>query len=112
VHPRDEDVRVLVRRQRPQVDAVHPVQLLVVEDGRALGDPLQREPFDQLVAGHDRRAVVVAPAEQREIVDERVRLVALRAELVRGHRPVPLRERRAVRPVDKGDVPVPRHRRA
>ena len=39
--PADEGVRVRVLGQRPQVDAVHPHELLVVEDGRALRDALE-----------------------------------------------------------------------
>ena len=59
--------------QRPQVDAVHPVELLVVERRRARHDALEREALDELGGRHDRRLVVVAPAEQREEVHQRRR---------------------------------------
>src|SRR5438270_673637 len=77
----DETVRVLVWRQAPEVDAVQPVELLEVEDRRARADPVEREALHELVAGHHRRLVVVAPAEQGEEVDERLGDVALSAEL-------------------------------
>src|SRR6266540_3556841 len=67
----NELVRVLAHRESAQVDPVHPVELLVVERSRARYDALELEALDQLVARHDRRLVVVAPAEQREEVHER-----------------------------------------
>ena len=55
--------------------------------------------------------VVVAPAEQREEVDEGLGQVAA-GELLDGHRPVPLRELAAVAAVDVRDVGVDRKLRA
>ena len=46
---RDQCVCVGVLVERAQVDAVHPVELLVVERRRAAADPLEREPADELV---------------------------------------------------------------
>ena len=85
-----EVVRILVLGQRAQVDAVHPVELLVVERGGARNDAVEVEAVDQLVARHDRRLVVIAPAEQRQKVDERRRVVAVVAEVVHRHRAVSL----------------------
>ena len=73
-----------------QVDAVQPVELRVVERGRARTDALEREALDQLVAAHDRRLVVVAPAEEGQEVDEGVRKVALPPKLLRRDRAVSL----------------------
>src|SRR5262249_1218280 len=47
---RDEPVRVLVGRQGSEVDAVEPLELLEVEDGRACPDAMKREPLDELLA--------------------------------------------------------------
>ena len=98
-------MRVLVGLQVAQVDAVHPVELLVVERRRARADALELEPLDQLAPRHDRRLVVVAPAEQREEVEERRRQVAVRAEVVERPR-VALRQLAAVVAVDVRHVGV------
>ena len=82
--------------ERPQIDAVHPIELRVVERRRAAADALEREALDQLVAGHDRRLPVRRPAEQGEEVHQSGSDVALPAELVHGHRAVPLGELLAV----------------
>ncbi len=100
---------VLLGGQRAQVDAVHPVELGVVEGGRALADPLEREPLDQLVPRHDRRLAVGRPAEQREEVHQRRRDVAGCAELVHRDGAVPLRELLAVLAEDVRDVRVGRN---
>src|SRR5581483_12316090 len=62
--PEDEPVRELVRCELAEVDAVHPVELRVVELGRARADALEREALDQLVLPHERRIYVGRPAEQ------------------------------------------------
>ena len=105
---REQRRRVLVLRQRAQVDAVHPVELLVVERRRARDDALEREALDELGRRHDRGLVVVAPAEQREEVHQRGREVAVLAEGVDRHRAVALRELLAVRAVDVRHVRVDR----
>ena len=102
----DEAVGVLVGRQRPEVDAVHPVELRVVERRRARADALEREALDQLVARHDRRLAVGRPAEEREEVHERLRDVARLAELVDRDRAVALRELLAVGAEHVRDVRV------
>src|SRR5919106_935738 len=104
----EERVRVLVRWEVPQVDAVHPGQLLVIERRGARPHALEREALDQLVGRHDRRLVVVAPAEKREVVHERRRNVAVAAELLHGDGAVPLRE---LAPVHAEDVRHVRVRR-
>src|SRR5207247_1632147 len=78
----DERVGEGVRRERPQVDAVHPVELRVVEGRRARAYALEGEAVDQLVTRHDRRLVVVAPAEQGEEVHQRRRQVPLATEVL------------------------------
>ena len=101
-----EPVGVLVRLQVAQVDAVQPVELLVVERRRARHDALERESLDELVPRHDRRLVVVAPAEQREEVDQRRREVAGVAEVVERHGVPPLRQLAPVVAVDVRNVRV------
>ena len=88
------------------MDAVQPRQLLVVEDGRARRDALEREELQQLVAREDLRLVVVGPAEPREEVDERLRDVALLAEVLDRLRAVALGELLAVAAEDVGGVRV------
>ena len=61
---------------------------------------------------HDRRLVVVAPAEEREEVDERLGDVALRAELLDRGGAVPLGELLAVGAEDVREVAVLGERRA
>ena len=51
-------------------------QLLGVEAGRRLGDPLEREVLDHLLAGEILGLVVERPAEQHQVVDDRVGQVA------------------------------------
>ena len=100
--------RVLVRLQVTQVDAVHPVELLVVEGRRARHDALQREALEQFLARHDRRLVVVAPAKQREEVEQRGGQVALVAEVVERDRVAALRQLATVGTVDVRHVRVRR----
>ena len=94
------------------MDAVHVLELLVVERGRAGADALEREPLDELVHGHDLGLVVVAPAEQGEVVDERLGEVALVAELLDPDGAVTLGELLPVGSEDARDVAVARHVRA
>ncbi len=79
---RNETVAVLVVGERAQVHAVQPFELLVVEGRRARADAPEREALDQLLRRHDRRVVVVRPAEQRQEVHQRLGEVARLAELV------------------------------
>ena len=104
--PPEQTVRVLGGVERAQVDAVHPVELRVVERRRARADALEREPLDELVPGHDRRLAVGRPAEEREEVHERLGHVAGVAELVDGHGAVTLRELLAVLAEDARDVRI------
>ena len=66
----------LVERQLAQVVAVHPAQLLLVEHRRVLRHPLEREALDQLVGGEEGGRLVVAPAEQRDVVAHRLGQIA------------------------------------
>ena len=99
----------LVLGERADVHPVQPVELRVVELGRARADPLEREPRDELVAAHDRRLAVRRPAEQREEVDECRRQVAVLAELLGRDGAVPLRELLPVRSEHHRHVRVDRH---
>ena len=92
----DEAVRIFGWWQRPQVDAVHMRQLLVVERGGALADSLEREALDQLLAAHQLGVVVVAPAQEREVVDEGLWDEPGGAELLDGDGAMTLRERLSV----------------
>ena len=62
--------------------AVQPLELLGIEHAGARVHPLQRESLDQLRDGHHRRVVVKAPADEREVVDERLRQHSAVAELL------------------------------
>ena len=65
-------MRVLLRRELAEVDAVHPVELLVVELGRTRADPLEREALDQFVPAHERRFAIRRPAKQGEEIEHRL----------------------------------------
>ena len=109
VHELDEPLGVLLGRQRAEVDAVHPVELRIVERAGARADRLEREPLDDLVAGEDRGLAVRRPADQGEEVHERLREVSRRPELVHRDRAVALGELLPVGAEDVRDVRV--HRR-
>src|SRR6185295_11055209 len=68
---------VLVRREGAEIDAVHPVELRVVERRRARADSVEREALDQLVLRHDRGLAVRRPPKQLEEVHQRLREVAI-----------------------------------
>ena len=76
--------------------AVDPRQLLDVEDARAVTDAFQRESPGHLVERHQLLAAAGRPPDEREVVDERLRQVAARAEFGDGRRAVTLRERRVI----------------
>src|SRR5205807_7116559 len=99
-------VRIFARRQSPQIDAVHVCQLLVVESGGALADALEREALDQLLAAHQLGVIVVAPAEQRKVVDERLGDESGSAKLLDRDRSMSLRKLFAVGTVQERDVAV------
>jgi hypothetical protein len=109
VHELDEPLRVVLGGERTEVDAVHPVELRVVEGPRARTDCLEVEPLDDLVTSEDRGLAVGRPADEREEVDERLREVSGGPELVHRDRAVSLRQLLPVRAEDVRDVRV--HRR-
>src|SRR5215212_5821244 len=80
LEPSDE----IVASKLAQVPPVHPPQLLLVEDGRVAGDAVEAEALDHLVGAQERRFVVVAPAEQRDVVAHRLGQVAGVAQLLDG----------------------------
>ena len=61
---------------------VHPGQLLVVEDGGRRHQAVDGEGFDHLFLGHHLAVVTGGPAEQGQVVVERLRQDALIAELL------------------------------
>ena len=92
------------RRRHLHVVAVHPRELLGVEDAGAVADVLEREAARELVDRHQlgivgRLAAAGArrPADQREVVGQRLGQVAALAELRDRRRAVPLRQRRVIR---------------
>ena len=67
---------LLLQRQLLHVAVLEGPQLLRVEAGRRLGHPLQREVLDHLLAGEVLGLVVERPAQQQQVVDDRVGQVA------------------------------------
>src|SRR5215207_2277218 len=98
----------VVERELAQVAAVHPAQLLLVEDRGRLGDLFEREASLQLLGGEERRLLVIAPAEQGEVVAHGLGQVAAVAQLLHGGGAVALRELLAVRAVQQWQVRVHR----
>ncbi len=86
----------LVHRERPDVQAVQVLELLVVEHARRRVDPLDAEVLDELGPAEELVAVVERPAHQREAVDHRLGQVAGVAELLDAGRPVALAQPLAV----------------
>src|SRR5439155_2961723 len=107
-----EPARQLVGVELAQVAAVHPAELLLVEDGRVARDAVEREALDQLLGREEGGGLVVAPAEQREIVADRLRQVARLAQLLHRGGPVALRELLAVGTEQQREVRVDRRGRA
>ena len=106
-----EPLREVERRQRAQVDPVHPLELLGVEDGGRRVDALEREQADQLVAREQLALGVEMPAHQGEEVDDRLGEVARVAQLLDARRPVALREPLPVGAEEQRQVRERRHRR-
>ena len=98
---------------------VHPRELLGIEHAGAVADVLEREAPRQLVHRHQlgivgRLAAAGArrPADQRQVVDQRLRQVAALAELRHRRRAVALRQRRVIRPEHHREVREARRREA
>ena len=88
---------MLLRRERHDVLVVEPVELGLVEDRRARREPLELELGDQTV--HVEHLVLaVRPAEQRQVVHDRLRQVAELAEVAHRRGAVALAELAAVGP--------------
>ena len=107
----DEALGEVERRQRAQVDAVHPLELLGVEDRRRRVDALEREEPDQLLAREQLALGVEVPAEQREEVDDRLGQVAGLAQLLDARGAVALGEALAVGAEEQRQVRERRHGR-
>ena len=96
-----------VGRQLAQVAAVHPAQLLLVEDRRRSSTPASSEkPSISSLGGHERGRLVVAPAEQRDVVAHGLGQVAALAQLLHRRRAVALGELLAVGAVQQRQVGV------
>ena len=81
-HPGAQPLGQLGRRELANVVAVHPAQLLLVEDRRRARDSIEAEPLDELGGREERRRLVVAPAEEREVVANRLAQIAGVAKLL------------------------------
>src|SRR5207244_432103 len=102
----------LLGRELTEVVAVHPAELLLVEDRRRLGDAFEREALDQLLRCEELGALVVAPAEEREVVAHRLREIARVPKVLDGSCAVALGELLAVGTVEQRQVRVDRRVRA
>src|SRR3954468_6792274 len=100
--------REVVEAELAHVAAVHVAQLLLVEDRRRLGHALDAEALLELLGGHELGLLVVAPAQQRHVVADRLGQVALVAQLLHRRRPVALGELLAVGAVQQRHVGVDR----
>ena len=98
--------RELLHREAADVLGVHPLELLRVERGGRVVHAPEIELGDQLVAIEDLAAVFGRPAEQREVVDDRVGEEALLLVLLDRDRAVPLRELGAAGADDQRQVRV------
>ncbi len=103
---REDTAFELVEVEAAHPFAVHPVQLLVVEEGRRMDDAGEVELRDELVAVQDLAAVLGPPAEQREVVEHRLRQVAGVAELLERDGAVALGELGPVGAHDQREVRV------
>ena len=104
--------RQVVDRQRADIAAIQPAQLLMIETRRVARHALDRELLDELLRRDDRLVVLRAPAEQREVVAQRLGQVALVAQLLHGRRAVALGQLLAVHAVQQRQVGVQRRLRA
>ncbi len=98
---------------------VRPGELLFVEHAGAVADAVQRKPARELVDRHELGIVTATaaagvarrPADEREVVHQRLRQVPLRAELRDRRRAVALRQRAVVRAHHKREVREGRRRK-
>ena len=91
------------------IDAVHPVELLLVEDGVLLRDAIEREGAAELRRRDDGSLAVERPAEQRQEVHESVGQIPPVAVFLHIGGAVALRELLAVGAQDHGQVREQRH---
>ena len=91
--------------------AVHPRQLLHVEARRRGLALLKRKGLRHLLARHDLAVVARRPAQQRQIVEERLRQIPLLAEFAHEGRPVALRIGLTRMVDDHRQMRILRHRR-
>ena len=93
-----------IGRRAAQVLAVHPLQLLRIEDRRLFLQPVGREQLDHLFERHHLAISPGRPAEEREEIDHRARQDPLVAVIADRGRPVSLAQLLAVEPVNHRDV--------
>ena len=98
----------LLRRHLPDVDAVHPLELVDVEDRPRLPHAVEREILHKLLAAEDLGLVVVRPAQQRQEVHQRLGQESLFPVVQRRGRPVALAQLRPVGPQDDRQMRVDR----
>ena len=96
-------------RGAADVFAVHPLELLDVELRRGDVDLLDVEELDHLLAREHLALVARVPAEEQQIVEDRLRQVAIVAELAHEGRAVALRVGLALRVDDHREMAVLRH---
>src|SRR5579883_1860 len=74
---RDRALGQVFRAEHADINAVHPEQTLRVEHGVGNADAVQRESSDHLLAAENISLVVVRPAQQDQVVDDRFWQVSL-----------------------------------
>src|SRR5207253_9450859 len=107
--PEEEPMRELLRRELAEIDAVHPVELWIVELRGTRAHAVERKALDKLVPGHDRRLAVGRPPEQGEEVHERFRQIPRGAKLLYASSAMPLRELLPIAAEDVRHVGVDRN---
>jgi hypothetical protein len=100
----------LLQGQARQILGVHPGELLAVEDRRRGVEPFARKELRHLLPGQDFAIVTRAPAEQSQIVVERLGEVSLGAEFLDRGGPETLGQPLLVGAQDERQVPEDGHR--
>ena len=75
---------ILIEIHRLDVLAIHPAQLLHIEDSRTLRDTMIIELLDEVLEGHDLVVILRRPAEESDEVYDRLRYEALVDEILEG----------------------------
>src|SRR5688572_9267464 len=99
-HHRGDDRLELDRRRKAEMLAVHPLELLRIEDRRLLLQPVGREELDHFAERHHLAIAARRPPEKRQEIHHRARQNSLMAIVPDRSSPVPLAELLAVEAVD------------